>query len=80
MFTSVNQFLEEWKKETLVTDRVLSVLTDAALGQAIAPRFRTLGELGWHLATSLAPMLNLMGLHVEGPVQQVKCRNPPQRL
>lgn len=72
MFTSITQFIEEWKYESLATDRVLSVITDASLGQKIAPGFRSLGELSWHLVTSLAPMLNMMGLQVEGPSSDAK--------
>ncbi|MFC5649425.1 DinB family protein [Paenibacillus solisilvae] len=67
MFTTIKQFIDEWKNEALATERVLSALTDESLGQQIAPKLRTLGELGWHLVTSLAPMLNMTGLKVEGP-------------
>lgn len=37
MFTSVNDFLNEWKQEAAVTQKVLDVLTDESLNQEVSP-------------------------------------------
>ncbi|WP_274649116.1 DinB family protein [Paenibacillus humicola] len=62
MFKTVQEFAAEWKMETKSTARVLEAMTDASLGQRIAPNHRTLGQLGWHLATTMHEMLSRTGL------------------
>jgi len=68
MYRSVQDFLEDWSRESALTLNVLSALTDASLSQRVTPeRGRTLGELAWHLAGSISGMLGAGGLQVEGP-------------
>ena len=53
MYRTINEFVEEWNNESASTLKLLDVLTDASLGQEVAPGYRTLGRLAWHIVTSL---------------------------
>jgi len=67
MFTTIQAFVNEWNHESAATQRVLDTLTDASLSQRIAPDFRTLGQLGWHIGTTIHEMLSRTGLQFEAP-------------
>ncbi|NOU92059.1 hypothetical protein GC093_02255 [Paenibacillus sp. LMG 31456] len=62
MFTTVQSFVASWSNESAATQRVMDALTDAALGQEIAPNHRSLGQLAWHLVTTVHEMLSRTGL------------------
>jgi uncharacterized damage-inducible protein DinB len=49
MFTSANDFLNEWKQEAAVTQKVLDALTDESLKQEVAPGLYSIGSLAWHI-------------------------------
>ena len=49
MFMSVNDFLNEWKQEAAVTQKVLDVLTDESLNQEVSPGLYSVGSLAWHI-------------------------------
>ncbi len=65
MITTIEAFATEWESEAGLTDRVLGRLTDDSLRQAIAADRRTLGDLAWHLATSLR-FMTALGLDFDG--------------
>ena len=67
MYRSIQDFLANWAHEEALTLQVLDTLTDASLPQAVLPGKRTLGDLGWHLVSSVNGMLGAGGLSVEGP-------------
>ena len=67
MFTTIQSFFNEWNREVLSTQRVLDTLTDASLQQQVAPDFRTMGQLGWHIATTIHEMLSRTGLKFNVP-------------
>jgi uncharacterized damage-inducible protein DinB len=67
MFLKVKDFVASWTNETAATQRVLDTLTDASLQQEIAPNHRKLGQLAWHLATSIHEMLSRIGLEFPAP-------------
>jgi len=62
MITTVKDFVKAWTHETAATQQVMDLLTDASLSQEIAPNYRSLGQLGWHLATTVHEMLSRTGL------------------
>ena len=70
MFRRVTDFRKSWEQETESTLKVLGALTDASLGQAVTRDDRTLGRLAWHLATSLAEMMERTGLAIGGPAHE----------
>ncbi|MGG1520081.1 DinB family protein [Paenibacillus oryzisoli] len=67
MFHTIEEFVHEWKNESQATQNVLNTLTDTSLNQRIAPDFRTLGQLGWHIATTIHEMLSRTGLEFAAP-------------
>lgn len=66
MFTKTSDFLTEWKQETAITQRLLDALTDESLKQEVAPGYRTLGQLAWHITWSFSYLKDL-GLNVSKP-------------
>jgi uncharacterized damage-inducible protein DinB len=44
------------------TLKIFGALTDANLAQAIAPGHRNLGQIAWHIVTSIPEMMNRTGL------------------
>lgn len=68
MYQNLQQFLDDWAHESSLSLNVLAALTDSSLSQAVTEsKGRSLGELAWHLATSITGMLGAGGLQVEGP-------------
>jgi uncharacterized damage-inducible protein DinB len=67
MIRSLNDFVAVFHDEAESTRRVLAVMTDASLKQAIDSDNRTLGRLGWHLAQTIPEMLGKIGLKCAGP-------------
>jgi len=67
MFQSLTQFLDLWREESEHTAKVLTQLTDHSLSQPVAPGYRTLGQVAWHVAGSIGDMAALAGLRVEAP-------------
>jgi uncharacterized damage-inducible protein DinB len=66
MYRRIEDFLSSWEYEASHTSKMIGVLTDAALGQPVAPGHRTLGRVAWHLAQSIPEMMNRTGLPVAG--------------
>jgi uncharacterized damage-inducible protein DinB len=69
MFRSIEDFESSWGHESAATLKVLRALSEASLGQAVAPGGRTLGRLAWHLVLTLPEMMNQAGLPVSGPAE-----------
>ena len=66
MFSSIDQFIEQWKYEVDGTQKLFDALTDASLKQAISPGGRDIGRLAWHVAQTIPEMMGRTGLHVKG--------------
>jgi uncharacterized damage-inducible protein DinB len=67
MFLTINDFVSSWTHESTATQRVLNTLTDASLLQQIAPNHRKLGQLAWHITTTVHEMLSRTGLEFPEP-------------
>jgi uncharacterized damage-inducible protein DinB len=67
MICSIAEFKQMWTDESEITARVLAALTDASLAQRVTPEDRTLGEIAWHLATTIPEMGSHTGLRFAGP-------------
>ncbi|MTH55212.1 hypothetical protein GKZ89_17575 [Bacillus mangrovi] len=63
MFTSKEEFIQEWQREAEATEKILNTLTDDSLRQEVAPGFNHLGGLGWHITVSVHSMLTQTGLN-----------------
>ncbi|MEW6336772.1 MAG: DinB family protein [Acidobacteriota bacterium] len=66
MIHTIKEFLKTYGQESAITSRVMAALTDASLAQRVSAEDRTLGEIAWHLATSVPEMANHTGLEVPG--------------
>jgi uncharacterized damage-inducible protein DinB len=53
MFNTINEFKQAWDNEAQATMKVFDYLTDEGIAQKVTPGTRSLGFLGWHLASSL---------------------------
>lgn len=67
MFTTVQSFVSGWRNESAATQRVMDALTDASLSQRITPDHRSLGQLAWHIATTIHEMVSRTGLVFPAP-------------
>lgn len=67
MYRRIADFENVWAYETESTLKLLRVLTDESLSQAVGPQGRTLGRLAWHIAITPREMLARTGLTPEGP-------------
>ncbi|UUZ81949.1 DinB family protein [Paenibacillus sp. P26] len=68
MYQTVQSFIDDYGKETELTLKALDALTDESLGQEVAPGYRTLGHLAWHLIPS-GGILQPLGLEYEAPAE-----------
>lgn len=62
MYRKVSDFLDAYEYLTDATTRIFEQLTDDNLEQAVAPGYRTLGDLAWHIVTTIPEMTNRAGL------------------
>jgi uncharacterized damage-inducible protein DinB len=65
MYTSTQEFNDDWNSEAASTQKVLDALTDSSLGQKVSPEDRTLGAIAWHIVSSTPEMLLEFGIKVD---------------
>ena len=66
MFRRIADFHTTWQAESDKTLALLDAIPDTALDKAVAPGFRDLRRLGWHLVEALIEMPGHMGLKIDG--------------
>ncbi|QYR21887.1 DinB family protein [Paenibacillus sp. sptzw28] len=66
MYVTIQSFVDEYRNESEFTQKLLNALTDDSLKQEVAPGFRTIGHLAWHLVPS-GGILTPTGLKFEAP-------------
>ncbi|MCZ8518071.1 MULTISPECIES: DinB family protein [Paenibacillus] len=67
MYPTIQSFIAEYENESTATQKLLDALTDASLAQEIAPGYRNLGHLAWHLVHTQQGLLTGAGLAFEAP-------------
>ncbi|UCD62684.1 MAG: DinB family protein [Candidatus Zixiibacteriota bacterium] len=67
MFTAIEHFEKTWSQEMKFSQNVLDALTDESLNQAVADDHRTLGQMAWHIVTTIPQMATMLDLNLEGP-------------
>lgn len=67
MYTSISDFLKEWKYESDSTIKMLNNITDESLNQKVTPDGRSLGFIAWHLSQTIPELIGRTGLKIEGP-------------
>lgn len=69
MFRRLTDFSKTWEYESEATLKLLRMLTDTSLAQAVGPQGRTLGRLAWHVTLTIGEMMRQTGLEVQGPAE-----------
>ncbi|MBM7567859.1 DinB family protein [Paenibacillus sacheonensis] len=64
MYSTVEDFIAEWKREAGLTEKILDGLTDQSLLQQVYPEGRTLGRIAWHFVTNIPEYLAEFGLSI----------------
>ena len=67
MYNTVSEFINDWKKESESTYKVLSNLSDDSLSYISHTNGRTIGYLAWHIVLTVGEMMNRAGLKVDCP-------------
>lgn len=67
MYYKISDFMSDWKIESEATLKLFRVLTDKSLSQKVWEEGRTLGDLAWHITTSIGEMLGKTGFTNELP-------------
>ncbi len=62
MFRQVDDFLKGYENLNEGSMKVFAKLTDQNLNQSVAEGHRTLGQVAWHIVTSVPEMMNHTGL------------------
>ncbi|PDZ94547.1 hypothetical protein CON36_33230 [Bacillus cereus] len=65
MYVTISDFIKEWNREAMLTQKVLDALTDESLKQQVYPEGRTLGRIVWHLTTNIPDYLAHFGLKID---------------
>jgi uncharacterized damage-inducible protein DinB len=73
MFRRVDDFLNSWQYESAATLKMLRRLTDRSLAQRVTSEGRSLGDLAWHVTTSLSEMMSHAGLRVDATRKEQPC-------
>lgn len=66
MFRHLDDFRSSWTSEASATLKLFQAIPDASLNQAVAPGYRDLRRLAWHITESLIEMPGHFGLTMEG--------------
>ncbi|MGA7160443.1 MAG: DinB family protein [Bacteroidota bacterium] len=75
MYRTINDFIEDWRRETISTLRVFRALNDASLSQKVTPDGRSLGFLAWHITLSLGETAEKTGLNIATPAENAPMPN-----
>lgn len=65
MYVTIADFLKEWNKEAILTEKVFEGLTDESLQQKVYEEGRTLGRIAWHIATCIPEYLAEFGVKID---------------
>jgi uncharacterized damage-inducible protein DinB len=73
LYRHVEDFLRAYEFQVEGTSRIFAKLTDQNLGQRVTEGHRTLGQMAWHIVTSVAEMMSRTGLEMSS----VSLKAPP---
>lgn len=83
MFNRLEDFRTTWKEEVEDTLKILRAIPDQALGQSVAPGYRDLRRLAWHLVGGMGTIAVQIGLRIGGPARDERGElavPPPQHM
>ena len=67
MITQIKDFEYHWTQEFDKTQRIFKHIPDRALSQEIAPGYRNMARLAWHIAITISEMMSKTGLPISEP-------------
>ena len=62
MFRRIDDFLQAWQGQSESTAKYFALLDDENIGQTVVDGHRSLGQIAWHIVTTLPEMMNQVGL------------------
>ena len=80
MYHTIKEFENCWESVSTTTAKILNVLTDESLNQAVSDGHRTLGRMAWHIVCTIPEMCEKMGLEFGGFDYESPTRRPPGRF
>jgi uncharacterized damage-inducible protein DinB len=69
MYSTIDAFTTDWKKESDSTLKIMKALSDASLKTKVNAEGRSLGFLAWHIVLTLGEMGSKAGLTVVAPAE-----------
>jgi uncharacterized damage-inducible protein DinB len=76
MYTTITEFVEDWRRESGISLKVLRALTDASLQQKSDPEANPLGRIAYHMAKMIGGTATGLGLEVSAPSREAE---PPAK-
>jgi uncharacterized damage-inducible protein DinB len=67
MYSTIQEFVEDWTHESALSLKVQRALTDASLQQKSDPEGNSLGKIAWHMVVMLGMSGAALGLEVDAP-------------
>ncbi|MHA2061343.1 MAG: DinB family protein [Candidatus Sifarchaeia archaeon] len=64
MFRRIDDFFQNYKNLTKGTLKIFEVLTDETLEQPVKDSHRTLGQIAWHIVTTIPELMNHTDLKI----------------
>ena len=65
MYSTIADFIAEWKTEASSSAKTLAVLTDESLAQKVADGHRNMARIAWHIVTTIPEMMGYTGLKLD---------------
>jgi uncharacterized damage-inducible protein DinB len=75
MFRQITDFQQDYQTLTDSTLRIFQKLNDRIINQPVAKGYRTLGQIAWHIVTTISEMMNRTGLALSAVDQE---SSPPE--
>lgn len=75
MFRKLDDFNKAYESLTEGSKQVFALLSNENLNQSVAPGHRTLGQIAWHIVTTVPEMMNRTGL----PLSSVDHESAPPK-
>ena len=61
MYSSIDEFIKDWKSESEATIKIFKALSDESLRKGIKGYKRTIGDLAWHITGSIGEIMRSAG-------------------
>jgi len=80
MYYKLIDFERDWNFESESTLKILSILTDESLNQAVIPGGRNIGRLAWHITITIGEMLKKTGINLNCPDKDIPVPDNSEKI